>query len=312
MFMKQNYEFGVTTNVQRNVNKVAYCNSFRLLQNEYYVPNTGCAIDRSNKLAILKSYNEFLERFRLGIGGFDRNNIYITYGNNYDYGVIDTTGTASGKISRNLIYKSSTELIEKNEIFLFWYTKSPFFIVEQNNETKSLIESLNFIAESHMIFCLRNISNVYTILSLSFKEDMLTGCGVAADLDFNIALKKSILENKLIEWQNYKNPNSDFYLNAKNKKVEIINFLNSKVKQNNRILLNKKREKENEIIFESWISNLEIVFLGKNISDNIKTIKMVSKDLLNCLPSNKNIQLSRKQTIIKSFNIINKLDCIIV
>lgn len=183
MFMKQNHEFGITTNIQRHQNKIAYCNSYRLKKNEYYAPSTGCAIDKFNQMAVLKSYNEFLERFRLGIGGLSKENIQINYGYNENYGVIDTTGTASGKISKEIIYKAKTELIEKNEIFLFWYTKdSNFYVVNQSFEIKNFIKKLNFIAQEHIIFCIRNLSNLYTILCISFKESFLTGCGVAADL----------------------------------------------------------------------------------------------------------------------------------
>ncbi|GEK35600.1 YcaO-like family protein [Kurthia sibirica] len=307
MFMQYNKDFGIANSFQVETNKIGYIKSFRIKHGEFFVPSTGTSISNKKKLCILKAYNEFLERFRLGIGSKE-----ITYGKNNDYGMIDTTGTASGNNSENIIKKANLELIEKNELYLFWYTNSSeYVLLPHTSEIKSLIKKLNFQGERHLIFYMKNISNAHTILSVSFKEGILTGCGISGDLNFKKALKSSILENKLIEWENYQNPNSDLYHHSINEKEQIQFFFNEKIKETRPLIINNESSEDEDIIYKDWIDTPQIILLNTQNS-SFKTIKLISNSLLNCIPNNYNLNNCLNQKIIELFPPTHNFNCLLV
>lgn len=306
MFMEYNKDFGIANSFQVHTNKIGYIKSYRIKHGELFTPNTGTSIGENKKLCILKAYNEFLERFKLGIG--DQK---ITYGENHEYGMIDTTGTASGINSERIIEKASLELIEKNELYLFWYTNnSDYYLISQTDEIKSLIKRLNFQGEKHFIFYMKNISSAHIVLSISFKDNILTGCGISGNLDFKEALKSSILENKLIEWENYGNPNSNLFSQAVTTKEETQSFFDMKIKKAKK-LKNNNLFKEKSIVYNSWIEIPEIILLNTK-NTMFKTIKLISSSLLNCIPNNYNLEHSSNQKVIELFPPTHKLNCLLV
>lgn len=311
MFMNYNNEYGITNSYQLKRYKIGYLNSYKMKLSNHYTPHTGTAIADKKNLAFIKSFNEFLERFSLGLGSYDQNNNYIGYGKNQKYGSIDTTGTSSGSSSERIITKAKLELIEKNEVLFFWYAKnSNHFLVYQNHYIKNLRNSLDFIGEDHYLFYTRNISNIPTFISMTFKRGLLTGCGIACDLNTKAAIENAILENRLIEWQNYRNPNSALFNNAQKYKKEIYKFVINKINY-------KKICEVDYVTYEQletcgWIKEFEIVILGLNEKLGIKTIKVLSENLLNCIPNNKNIRLSQNQDIISKIYFQKAPDCILV
>ena len=122
MFSNIHYAYGFSKNFQLNDSKLFYINGDRIKKENYYYPSDGTSISISKELSMRKSYSEYLERFLLSVGGYTHDGTYVSYGENTNYGYIDTTGTATGINSKQVIHKALKELIEKNELFYFWYT----------------------------------------------------------------------------------------------------------------------------------------------------------------------------------------------
>lgn len=318
MFSQIHTSYGFTKNYQSTERKLFYINGNKIKKGNYYNPSDGTSISTTKELAMKKSYSEYLERFLLGVGGFTAEGKYISYGKTSAYGYIDTTGTATGIESCQILKKALSELIEKNELFFLWYTDiGERLNVELSNEQKQLIKSLNFRADEHLCLATRNLSNYYTVITISLYKRQITGCGISCNQTIEEAVKKSIIENKIIEWQNYQNEDSRFYQSVPKDKEKIYDFIFSKIEKRNSYhceegidnLIQKKLMLNKDIPFP------EVVILnGKNNhKNNVKTIKLVSKHLLNCLPSKRLIRLSKKQKIISNIDYnATEFDCFLV
>lgn len=314
VFIKYKEEIGITTSKFNQKYKICYLNGKRGLKKNYYFPGDATAIDRIKSQLIKKVTNEHSERFCLGIGGLDKEGALITYGVNSKYGYIDTTGTASGINSTKVIKKALQEQIEKNELMNFWYTdRCEKYLIRLDNKYNNLIKECNFIADSIIVFAFRSLSNNFTVLSLSFKDRQLTGCGINLSEQIGVSINNAILENKIIEWQNYRNPFSTFY----KKCVELEHLVYDEIcmkKQDNELDINSlERILETKLLNEdSILYYSDIVLLG-NTNSSLKTIKVLSKFLLNCVPTQSNMKKSKSQGILKGIDFENhRLDCIIV
>ncbi|MGX7412760.1 YcaO-like family protein [Enterococcus caccae] len=314
IFSKIYQEYGVSNSFEINKWKLFYLNGKKLKIGNYYFPSDGTAINRTKELSIRKSYSEYLERFRLGIGGYTDSGVHITYGENDVYGYIDTTGTATGTMSSQLIYKGLSELIEKNELFLFWYTSDGERLqIQLSPKELELIRDLNFIAIEHKIFAIRNLSNFYTVIVISFSNKQITGCGIACENSIEVAVEKAILENKLSEWQHYKNPNSKFYSDTCQNIEAIYDYINYLSNHTQQYLCHNYDSVTQNLVLEEKIQRPEIVLLGKSQCDNEKTVKLVSRYLLNCIPSKEYLLLSTKQLILKGIDFNSApMDCLLI
>ncbi|HFX3760713.1 TPA: hypothetical protein ACIECU_002508 [Enterococcus faecium] len=202
--------------------------------------------------------------------------------------------------------------------FFLWYTDiGERFNVELSNEQKHLIKKLNFRADEHLCIAIRNLSNYYTVITISLYKRQITGCGISCDYTVEGATKKAIIENKIIEWQNYQNKDSRFYESIPKDKEKIYEFIFSKIEKSNiyHCVDSVDNLIQEKLLLSKNIPFPEVVILnGKNnYKNNVKTIKLVSKYLLNCLPSKRLIKLSEKQKIISSIDIdTTEFDCFLV
>lgn len=311
MFCKINENYGMTHNFSGKSWKIGYLNGLQLKKGRYYYPSDGTSIGRNKSIVLRKFYSEYLERYRLGIGGVTQSGNYISYGYNKFYGFIDTTGTATGVMSKVIIDKALRELIEKNELFNFWFTDRGLrFLITPSQKENKLINELNFVADNHIIIGIRSISNFFTVIVVSFKNKVLTGCGIACESNLEAGIKKALLENKLIEWQQYKNPDSEFYNQSISLGDQVHKFITNKKYDD--IPSSTTEQVKRWVKLENNIPKPEIVILGKNM-DNTVSIKLISEYFLNCIPKKKYLKGSSTQLITSGFNINTAdIDCILV
>lgn len=314
MFLNLNSSFGITSMCVTDQWHIGYLNGAKVRKDNYYYPGSGTAISNKQQLTFKKMYSEYLERFLLSIGGYTRNGTYITYGENIKYGYIDTIGTATGESFTKIINKALRELIEKNELLIFWYSERfNGYKVNFSQFDNKLIKDLNFIANEHHAIALKTFSNYYTVITLSFLDRQLTGCGMSCNFSIEKALHESLLENKLIEWQNFKNDCSKFYHNIQSENKITYDYLIMRTKKAKSIISKKDKISHIDIILNKDIPFPEIVLLNKKGNLKTKTIKLVSDFFINCVPNNKNILLSTNQGVFQSININNDApDCHLV
>lgn len=163
---------------------------------------------------------------------------------------------------------------------------------------------------------MKNFSNYYTVITLSRFENQITGCGISCSDSIETALNNALVENKLIEWQNFKNNASKFYDYTSKHIVEISQFIDLKFNLEKSYTCNTKVDflGDKDIILREDILTPEIILLNNRLGKS-KTIKIVSKYFLNCIPSKEFIELSKGQGILQDININLKdfqVDCFIV
>nr|WP_288825082.1 hypothetical protein [uncultured Clostridium sp.] len=180
MFLDRN-RFGITHSAFLKDYHITYAYMDSILTEQGRTPSDTNAIDQKKHISIIKLYEESNERKRLAYGILNKNESscvfdyinktwsnynsgYFAYGYNERYGYVDTTGTASGSITDNIIIKGIAELIEKNEMALFWYLKRGYYI-KKDLYVNSLIQKHKFISNQVAVFECNNISNMYTYIS---------------------------------------------------------------------------------------------------------------------------------------------------
>ena len=222
MLFTKKRNFGVT---QRDFLKEAalgYLNLCKVQTNIGYTANNATSIDENKKIALKKCYSEYLERYSLGINIESKKSVKVlnhiekklknnylsafAYGNSVT-GHNDTTGTAAGLHSDIIINKAVCELVEKNEVFCFWYSNNGK-VIEPNNYIKNIINKLNFVSTNFFCFCSQEISNYPTVIVLGFLHERLITTGVSCTDNMYSSLQNAFQEAKIVEWQQFKNPES--------------------------------------------------------------------------------------------------------
>lgn len=318
-------DYGNTDNSFLKEKYIGYVNFNKLNLETGITPGAGTAIGKSKKIALIKCYNEFLERYSLGLNLLNQKEImgfniidaqsdlqkgcYYSYGNNKIYGFNDTTGTASGQISNLIIHKAICELLEKNEMFTFWYGGKGSYILK-DNEIISYIQELDFVSNEIELFVTRELSNYWTVYTINFLNQKFMGSGVACSESLEKSLKKSIQEAKIIEWQNYKNRKSSLNDISINYHKEVYYFIKDKISAYPTMRINGDL-KESKLIICDWIKEIRIALIRADLDGN-KTIKCISKELLNCLPIKKYIYLSKGKEITNRYFNPAIIDCILV
>lgn len=293
-------------------------------------PFTPSAIGLSKYNVYKKMHQEYLERFRIAhnldnheqfqsfnyltneINTHTRN--ILGYGNNKEYGAMDTTGTASGLPSKELKEKALFELIEKNEVMLIWYLEKGFNILIDEG-IRQLIDSIGFHSEDIYIFCSNNLCNLTTFAVFLFNDKKIVSTGVSLDKDSKKALTNALLEAKLLESfyrdsqiSPYKSfSQSDFKIT-----YEFVNDLSKKMKN-----INIAGNTHQNITLSPWINSIEFAVLNTNPCQEHITIRCFSKELLNAIPSIENILYSMDKKIFKIYHldessVLKKPPCIIL
>jgi hypothetical protein len=299
-------------------------------QGNKLTPFTPCAIDPSKYTAFKKLYQEYLERFRMGVNAikdeytysldilnskiYKKNRELFGYGYNEEYGLVDTTGTSSGCFSEKLKEKAVFELVEKNEAMLFWYTGKGF-VVKHDKKVESLINKVGLSSYEVLIFAVNEIVNIYTIIVVTFKGQEIISVGVSLKKKFMDSLNTALMECRLLEMF-YDGLRKSFrYKLSKKEHRNIYEFINLLTDS-----LNSMEPIYNDfdkVIFKPWMTSLELVVLNTNKYQDFLTIRCVSKDLLNCVANHSIILNSLDKKVLKQYSIgedsvRTRPDCIIL
>ncbi len=316
MIFTQN--FGVTSKVFTGQPHISYLRFGKAKTPLGYTIGDTTALDVSKRTAILKSYSEYLERVGMGMPIGEKNirdcicwngNLLkiqyseFGYGNGV-WGVNDTTGTASGVNTSRILEKAILELIEKNDSLCFWFSDCGNEIII-NDHLQKYIKQQNFIADKYRLYMVNEISNYYTCIFFAFKDGRLVSTGVSCTNKLIVAAKNAIAEAKIIEWQQYNNPYSNYSSLTEEECKKIINRINTKKYIAN---IEHYQEKTSMVAFPDWVGKIAFAIINTD-SHGIKTVKCVSESLLSCMPIKKNIEAALEKTVVKKYYKEKDLDC---
>lgn len=297
--------------------KIAVGNFSTYCFNKHRTQSVSSAVSTSNQIVLKKIYNEFLERYRLGLNCSDetiltydlisnkikqRKRRELSYGYNKSLGFMDTTGTASGKKSSLVIDKALTELIEKNETFLMWILNKGYRLV-LDKDLISIIKKYNLVIDDTFIFMSKSISNVYTFAVILFANKKIVSVGISLNKNENKGLIQALEESILLKFQNEKNHGRDniyshFSTKTNYKILNKIKYFNEKFIP---IHISDLKDHE-ELTIKNFITNLEIAVLNTSSKTDNITIRCLSENLYNCIPSKQIISKNRRE-ILNIFNI---------
>ncbi|MBO6154226.1 MAG: YcaO-like family protein [Lachnospiraceae bacterium] len=325
MIFAKRKDFGVSEEVYIGSLHKSYINFSSVKTNIGFTPGNATAISYDKKMALKKCYSEYLERFAMGLFIDERNitssfdflsnkivyeeRMNFAYGNNC-IGHSDTTGTAAGYDSEKIIEKALCELIEKNELFCFWYGACGSEIIIRDRMINTLIKDAGFISDEIRFFRLNQISNYSTVLVLGFENKHLITSGICCSNNLREAICGAIEEAKIIEWQQYKNEQSVF--NKINE--EYINDIYKRIIRPIVVVgdLYKNDLSEEGLCIKPWVKSIRVKMIYGDSKYGLKVIKVVSNELLNSLPTLKNINSNLDKEIVERFFINKELDCPIV
>lgn len=322
--------YGVTNNYFLNEHYIAY-GFFGSIKSQYgLTPDDASGISYSKKEAILKCYNEFLERFKMGgkIGVEKEIPIYnngtnsfimerasdFSYGYNKKYGYIDTTGTAARFSHGDAMQTALNELIEKNELFLFWYKNCGCY-VEKTQNINELIRIRNYASSRIEIFETEELSNMSTFIVVGMHNGRIKTSGISTNINPMEAINKALDEARLLEWINYNNVQSSLENVGEKSMAQTVNYLENKC---NTLKKYKWDEfKKDKIIYQELVKNIQFAVLNNKNDFEGLVLKCISKDLFNCIPLKERILKDCNKNIMKRYGITkadvhNKPDCILL
>lgn len=285
-------------------------------------PSNATSISPNKQLAMKKCYSEYLERYAMGLAIDKRKRIrsfdYISstctiekecnfsYGDSL-LGHSDTTGTAAGIYSKNIIKKGICELVEKNDLLCFWYGKKGYEISDDTIELNSSMRSFGFLADVIRIYVVEEISNYPTIILFGFKNTKLITTGVCCAKTVLEAMHGAICEAKIIEWQQYDNQMSTF----ENMSLEYLDAMQSNIERP-QISFREAQQydsKEQEIAFSHWINSVRCKMIFADARYNLKVVKIISDELMISVPTLDNIRKSNNKEIVKRYFLHKEIDC---
>lgn len=299
-------------------------------RNGYEFPSDFSSISYSKRMSFVRCCSEMLEREGIGSKTFSKeggkkyslmsrkigniNNMDRGYGNSLNYGYCDTTGLACGFESSKVLMKAICELLEKNEAMLFWYLGFGEKVADSIIENQ--YKFINKLGFKTYVFILNKLSNIPTGVTFLFNsKDKLISTGVSASFSEKEAIQNSIKEALLLE-EIYKGTKYSplFYLDG-GEHEEIFNYVEELVaKMKVKEYLSDKREEKIELI--DLASDICITVITKKNTTGEKIVKVLSKNLLNCLPKKSYISMNETKKIIQKFNIVQQVnlvpDCVIL
>ncbi|WP_154949241.1 YcaO-like family protein [Klebsiella grimontii] len=295
------------------------------------MPYTASSYDKRFSISLSKFYSEYFERASIAFLFNDKSSISslnllsgkykkvtaseFSYGPNKTNGHVDSTGSASGNMeSKKIIEKALSELIEKNELFLFWYkklgTRIRLNITIENDLKNNGLENFD-----NKFFLIKNISSWPTVLHIVFKDRKLVSYGISCDPDLNKAIKNAIEEARILRMLNMYARKSYFNLSEEDHEW-LYQWTNSLPT----FLSDVKTEEQNyikylDIYLTSKIKNLDVIFLNKvpyNYSG--KTLSITSDYLIKCVPAINNLKNCMHIPIVKEnggISLLQMKDCLI-
>lgn len=294
----------------------------------YLMPNSCSAVAKNISVGLAKQYNEYLERYRIGLNTFcdeelvcfnllqkeeiKINRKEIGYGISERWGLLDTTGTASGYGTKKIINKAVSELIEKNELALFWFKTMGNSIRNCSIINKKIAE-FGLQKRNIFIFSASNISSATAIMVIIFDEKRnYLASGIALDISPDIALHNAMAEAKLQLIINAVNYNTSFVLNEKENKAIYSHILY--LKESTKMIEFSELRKAEKLQVKPWIANIYIALLNSHYNQITTTIRCFSDYLMNCVPTIDNINKCENNIIVSKYNLLDmskKVDCII-
>lgn len=292
----------------------------RSLDKKKVFPYTNTSTSKSKSIALGKLHSEFLERFKMTYhhrmskkttsikyGDLTQtkiNNEALTYGGDIIYGHKDTTGTASGFCSTEIIEKAICELVEKNELMLMWYKKLTY-VVEPTQSVVQQIISYGLNPCNVKLFFAQNFNNLFTIICFILNDNgLIIGSGISCDKDVCSALTSSIEEAIMQEWVDTFAKDKIFSQEDPNLKKNFEELCNAKTIDI--ATLSPVRNIEIDKRFD----DIEIVLLNLNGKNQELTVKAISKSLMNCIPVSARIIQNKDKAIVKLFNVADNAESI--
>ncbi|KJY59035.1 hypothetical protein JF75_05670 [Lactobacillus kimbladii] len=291
-------------------------------------PYISSAAGKTEQLCLKKMYSEFLERTDVGfLYNISENmtcvnlknskitNDYLksslSYSKNSVLGCVDSTGTAAGNSdSTSIIKKSISELIEKNELFLFWYFRSGRRLSKrETNKFELLCDMCNL---KNYMFVSQNLSNWPTVICISVKDNNVVSTGISCQESLNKAIEGALVESKIGRTLNLYQSDTMYKYDFSDKE-RIIDFVsNCNFKQ--RSYKFNKLYPDYNLKTVDWISDINISFIGTRFRRSGKVVTAFSDSLLKCLPTKENLRYSGSVSIVKRYNYImddSEMDCIV-
>jgi len=282
-------------------------------------PYTCSANSKTYNTLIKKMYSEYLERSQIAIIGeksnskkcvnlCDNSTQHIIESTALSYnlgeleGVTDTTGTASGNgESTFIIKKALSELIEKNELYLFWYySMGERLIID--DLIKHFLKKMNFNHYDNYFFKLNNLSSWPTIIFLVFKDEELITTGICCNYLLDKAIEGAIKEAKVLRMMNMYEEDSIFDPKDCTSSY-LYNWINMKENTNFKMDNHFNYIKSLNIWISSDINNLYLSILNTSHRNNQgKTIRVFSPELLMCVPSKEQLKYCANIPLIKKYS----------
>lgn len=328
LFSKYNYNYNLSNYRFINIENVAIgCLAVTRIDNKD-VPYASSSSDKIINVCLKKLYSEYLERSNMGFNynsqydcsAFDLINHritlikrkYLSYGKNKMYGYVDTTGTASGNsCSYTIIEKSISELIEKNELYLFWYCNMGKKIPEKKYQNMEI--SLGMDQYDNYMFLSQNLSSWSTVICITFKDGIVQSTGICCDKLLSRAIFGALRESKILKVLNSYRFNTMYNFGEDiNHEIftKIVNYEDFD-RDDRDFGINIK---EHEINLCNWINSIFISNLNTGNRALGKTISAHSPALLKCLPTKQNLMHCQNIPIVKKYKnkvVETMLDCFI-
>ncbi len=236
-------------------------------------------------------------------------------GHTLQIGNIDTTGTAAGTISKKVIKKAIFELLEKNELYFFWYLN--------NGQRLNISSVINLFLKregmekfENYFFEVQTLSLYYTVIYIAIKDNHIVATGISCSPYRYESVKNAIAEAKIIYMFNLRR--GSLYLDSselehkeackfiKSNKFIAHNLKGKNINNNNILRLKLSRE----------VKNLSIclnTFFGDDPGSKI--ISAMSPTLLKCTPVKENILFSKSNLFLKEHpcsTLRTHVDCVVV
>lgn len=292
----------------------------KIVVDHYVFPEDESAIDHSNIKIIKKMASEYFERRTIGFNSFRKDDTWrlrgrkislvkrkeVGYGFSKTYGFLDTTGTSAGVSSNELKKKALTELLEKNESMLFWYTDK-FYGIEIDDVISSIVKSLGLADADIYMFYANELSNAHTVITLCFYDNNLVSSGISCSLVYDKAIEDSLLEAKMLlsvyigrGFSPIKNLMDKDYQNS------VYPYIKEKFLSSTKLTYTPPSVER--VIVKDWIKPIDYIGLNIVPMSCKQCIRCCSIALMNCMPYRQNLLSMPTKLILKKFDVLNHLD----
>ena len=322
MIFSNRTNYGISEELFLNAPYKSFINFASVKTDLGYTPGNATSISYDKKLAIKKCYSEYIERYAMGLS-INKEDIVNSYDliehstvseakSHFSYGdtIIghsDTTGTAAGIYSVDIINKGLCELIEKNDLMCFWYGNGGSEIANCDIQKLEYVRKMGLISDEIRLFTIKEISNYPTVIAMGFKLGKLITTGICCSKKIQDALYGAVKEAKVIEWQQYNNSGSPIWDISEENQRQI------KCHINRPIISLHEAEKTNSMVdgvaFASWIKSIRIKVIFSDARYNLKAIKSISDELMISVPTISNIKKCLEKEVVRRYYINNNLDC---